>query len=274
MAAVASRQRSTRQEIRDFLRKGREFRPGSRRGRAGAASRRRSSPRSVSAARKVGFGWRTATERINCLFTRRACRGRRRGPTSSTGCSPSPSTSRDESGFDRVPDVRHLVDREDPWSTPGWSRYGDASVRGAAAVFFEGGQGMARGRRRRLCGTAPGRRHPARRAMGPRRGEPGPGASGPFEESSSSGPSHDSGVHRAPRLPRGALRRRGQRTDAPRGRGRHADARPLRPDRPRPLRPVGPRVAILCARPGCLQSGDGDGGPADEVLAAIDRLLR
>ena len=69
----------------------------------------------ASSSRRVGFGWRTTTERINCLFTDEHV--------------DVDSTARPhvvdqmlalaehvtgKSGFDRVPDVRHLVEREDP----------------------------------------------------------------------------------------------------------------------------------------------------------------
>jgi lipopolysaccharide heptosyltransferase I len=68
-----------------------------------------------SAARKVGFGWRTATERINCLFTDehvdvdRAAR-----PHVVDGMLALAEHVTGKTGFERTPDVRHLVEREDP----------------------------------------------------------------------------------------------------------------------------------------------------------------
>src|SRR5664279_759178 len=69
----------------------------------------------IPAARKVGFGWGSAPERINCLFTNehvdvdRAAR-----PHVVDQMLALAEHVTGKTGFERVPDVRHLVEREDP----------------------------------------------------------------------------------------------------------------------------------------------------------------
>jgi heptosyltransferase-1 len=105
--------RKTREGIRDFLRKGRGFVPdlivdaqGLFKSALIAAA--------IPAARKVGFGFRTATERISCLFADeyvdvdRAAR-----PHVLDQMLALAEHVTGKSGFERVPDVRHLVERED-----------------------------------------------------------------------------------------------------------------------------------------------------------------
>src|ERR1039457_3947344 len=68
-----------------------------------------------SAGRRVGFGWRTATERINCLFTNERVdvdAAARPHVVDRMLALAEHVTGR--SGFDRVPDVTHLVVRKDP----------------------------------------------------------------------------------------------------------------------------------------------------------------
>jgi heptosyltransferase-1 len=68
-----------------------------------------------SAGRRVGFGFRTATERINCLFTDEHVnvdRASRPHVLDQMLALAEHVTGR--TGFERVPDVRHLVEREDP----------------------------------------------------------------------------------------------------------------------------------------------------------------
>jgi lipopolysaccharide heptosyltransferase I len=68
-----------------------------------------------SAARKVGFGWRTATERINCLFTdERVDVDRAARPHVLDQMLALAEHVTAKSGFERTPDVRHLVERADP----------------------------------------------------------------------------------------------------------------------------------------------------------------
>ncbi len=68
-----------------------------------------------SAARKVGFGWRTATERINCLFTdERVDVDRAARPHVLDQMLALAEHVTGKSGFERTPDLRHLVERADP----------------------------------------------------------------------------------------------------------------------------------------------------------------
>jgi heptosyltransferase-1 len=68
-----------------------------------------------SAARKVGFGWRTATERFNCLATdERVDVDRDARPHVLDQMLALAEHVTGKRGFERTPDVRHLVEREDP----------------------------------------------------------------------------------------------------------------------------------------------------------------
>ncbi len=67
------------------------------------------------AARKVGFGWKTATERVNCLATdERVDVDRAARPHVLDQMLALAEHVTGRSGFDRTPDVKHLVEREDP----------------------------------------------------------------------------------------------------------------------------------------------------------------
>jgi ADP-heptose:LPS heptosyltransferase len=67
-----------------------------------------------SAGRKVGFGWRTATERIDCLVTdEHVDVDRASRPHVADQMLALAEHVTGKTGFDRVPDVRHLVERED-----------------------------------------------------------------------------------------------------------------------------------------------------------------
>jgi heptosyltransferase-1 len=106
--------RKTREEIGDFLRKGR----GERFDLVVDAQGLFKSAlitAAVPAARKVGFGFRTATERINCLFTNeRVDVDRSARPHVVDQMLALAEHVTGKAGFDRVPDVTHLVEREDP----------------------------------------------------------------------------------------------------------------------------------------------------------------
>jgi ADP-heptose:LPS heptosyltransferase len=68
-----------------------------------------------SAGRKVGFGWRTATERINCLFTdERVDVDRLSRPHVADQMLALAEHVTGKAGFERTPDVRHLAEKEDP----------------------------------------------------------------------------------------------------------------------------------------------------------------
>ncbi|HEX7614856.1 MAG TPA: glycosyltransferase family 9 protein, partial [Thermoanaerobaculia bacterium] len=67
------------------------------------------------AARKVGFGFRTATERINCLFTNeRVDVDRAAHPHILDQMLALAEHVTGKTGFERTPDVRHLVEKKDP----------------------------------------------------------------------------------------------------------------------------------------------------------------
>jgi ADP-heptose:LPS heptosyltransferase len=66
-----------------------------------------------SAGRKVGFGFRTATERINCLFTDERVEAADRPHVVDRMLALAEHVT-GKSGFERTPDVRHLVEKEDP----------------------------------------------------------------------------------------------------------------------------------------------------------------
>jgi lipopolysaccharide heptosyltransferase I len=77
------------------------------------------------AARKVGFGWRTATERLNCLVTdERVDVDRASRPHVLDQMLGLAEHVTGRAGFDRVPDVRHLVDKPDPVVDEWLERFG------------------------------------------------------------------------------------------------------------------------------------------------------
>jgi len=104
--------RSTRQEIRDFLGKEREFCPDLVVDAQGLFKSALITA-SVRAPRKVGFGPRTATERVNCLFTREHVEAEGRPHVLDRMLALAEHVT-GQRGFDRRPDVRHLVDGEAP----------------------------------------------------------------------------------------------------------------------------------------------------------------
>jgi len=77
------------------------------------------------AGRKVGFGFRTATERVNCLVTdERVDVDRAARPHVLDQMLALAEHVAGKSGFDRVPDVRHLVEKEDPAVDEWLERFG------------------------------------------------------------------------------------------------------------------------------------------------------
>jgi lipopolysaccharide heptosyltransferase I len=109
--------RSTWWDIRGFLRKGREVRPDLIVDAQGLFKSALITA-SVRAPRKIGFGWRTATERVNCLFTRDHIEAADRPHILDRMLALAEHVT-GRSGFDRVPDVRHLTEREDK-AVDGW----------------------------------------------------------------------------------------------------------------------------------------------------------
>ena len=80
----------------------------------------------ASSGRRVGFGWRTATERINCLFTdEHVDVDRALHPHVADQMLALAEHVTGKAGFERTPDVRHLVEREDPVVDSWLERMGD-----------------------------------------------------------------------------------------------------------------------------------------------------
>jgi lipopolysaccharide heptosyltransferase I len=78
-----------------------------------------------SAGRRVGFGWRTATERINCISTdEHVDVDRASRPHVADQMLALAEHVTGKSGFERTPDVKHLVEREDPFVDDWLERFG------------------------------------------------------------------------------------------------------------------------------------------------------
>ena len=65
-----------------------------------------------SAGRRVGFGWRTSTEWINCLFTDEHVEAADRPHVADRMLALAEHVT-GKTGFERTPDVKHLIERED-----------------------------------------------------------------------------------------------------------------------------------------------------------------
>jgi heptosyltransferase-1 len=262
---------STRQEIRSFLRKGREFSPELVVDAQGLLKSALVTA-AFAADRKVGFGWRTATERINCLFTDERVEAADRPHVLDRMLALAEHVT-GRGGFERVPDVRHLVEKEDPavdswleqnggrpfavlqpFSSKADKEWGAADVvalaqrlaaRGLAPVlrWGPGEEGRARELRdlsKNLLRLAPSTT-PASSARLSARADLFVGVD--------SGPTHLAAAAGAPTL---AL---------------------FGPTDPARFGPVGPRAAAFRASPGDYNPGRGMGVPSDAALAEIDRLL-
>jgi lipopolysaccharide heptosyltransferase I len=106
--------RRTREEISDFLRRGRGIGADLVVDAQGLFKSALITA-AIPAARKVGFGWGSAPERINCLFTNeRVDVDRAARPHVVDQMLALAEHVTGKTGFERVPDVRHLVEREDP----------------------------------------------------------------------------------------------------------------------------------------------------------------
>jgi len=103
--------RGTAEAVRAFLREARAFRPDLV---VDAQGLFKSALVTVlvPAPRKVGFGWRTATERINCLATRERVEAPRGAHTVDRALALAEYLT-GRRGFPRTPDVSHLVERKD-----------------------------------------------------------------------------------------------------------------------------------------------------------------
>ena len=103
--------RATRREVAALVRRGREFAPDlviDAQGLLKSALVTFALP----AGRKVGFGWRTATERVNCLVTDVRVEARGRSHVVDRALALAEAVT-GRTGWLRVPDVRHLVARPD-----------------------------------------------------------------------------------------------------------------------------------------------------------------
>jgi heptosyltransferase I len=111
----AWRAAKTRVEISDFLRRVRAARFDLVVDAQGLFKSALVTAAASSAGRRVGFGFRTATERVSCLFTdERVDVDRAARPHVVDQMLALAEHVTGKSGFERTPDVRHLVEREDP----------------------------------------------------------------------------------------------------------------------------------------------------------------
>jgi heptosyltransferase-1 len=107
--------KKTREEISDFLRRVRERPFDLVVDAQGLFKSALVTAVASTAGRRVGFGFQTATERINCLFTdERVDIDRDARPHVLDQMLALAEHVTGKSGFERTPDVRHLVEREDP----------------------------------------------------------------------------------------------------------------------------------------------------------------
>ena len=263
---------STRKEIRDSLKRMRE-QPFDLVADAQGLFKSALVTASARAPRKVGFGWRTATEKVNCLFTREHVEADARPHVLDRMLALAEHVT-GGSGFDRVPDVRHLVEEEDEavdsWLEQNGSRpfavlqtfsskrekewaaldvlatVERIASRGVAPVLRWGPGEESRARQLRdLAKTtlilAPPTT-PASTARLASRARLFIGVD--------SGPTHLAAAAGTPTL---AL---------------------FGPTDPARFGPVGPRAGVFRVRRDAYNPQTGMGVPPDEVLAAIDRLLR
>jgi lipopolysaccharide heptosyltransferase I len=104
--------KKTREEISDFLRRGRGLGADLLVDAQGLFKSALITA-AIPAGRKVGFGFRTSTEWINCLFTDEHVEAADRPHVADRMLALAEHVT-GKTGFDRVPDVQHLVEREDP----------------------------------------------------------------------------------------------------------------------------------------------------------------
>ena len=104
--------KKTREEISDFLRRGRGLGADLVVDAQGLFKSALITA-AIPAGRKVGFGFRTSTEWINCLFTDEHVEAADRPHVADRMLALAEHVT-GKTGFDRVPDVQHLVEREDP----------------------------------------------------------------------------------------------------------------------------------------------------------------
>jgi lipopolysaccharide heptosyltransferase I len=261
---------ATRREIRGFLRKGRELHADVVVDAQGLFKSALITA-SVDASRKVGFGWRTATERVNCLVTTEHVEADGRPHVLDRMLALAEHLT-GESGFGRVPDVRHLVDREDPVVDEWLERFGTrpfavlqpfsskVNKEWSAADVIAFAERLQGAGIQPVVRWGPGEESRAREirdlSKNPLLVAPPttPASTARLAARAAlfigvdSGPTHLAAAAGTPTL---------------------ALFGPTDPDR---FGPVGPKAAVLRVPPGAYNSCAGMGVPPDEVLAAIDRL--
>jgi lipopolysaccharide heptosyltransferase I len=264
--------RSTHREIRDLLGKEREFRPDLVVDAQGLFKSALITA-FVESSRKVGFGWRTATERVNCLFTNERVEAADRPHVLDRMLALAEHVA-GHGGFDRRPDVGHLVDREDP-EVDAWLEQ-NGGRRFAVLQPFSSKREKEWAERdvvrttERLAsrGIAPVLRW-------------GPGEEGRARQLRDH--SKNSLVLAPPTTPASSARLAARASlfvgvDTGPTHLAAAAGTPtvalFGPTDPARFGPVGRRAGVLRALPGAYNRETGMGVPPDEVLAAIDRLLR
>ncbi len=264
--------RSTRREIGDFLKERKELRPDLVVDAQGLFKSALITA-SVRAPRKVGFGWRTATERVNCLFTSERVEAADRPHLLDRMLALAEHVT-GKSGFERLPDVRHLVEEEDP-AVDSWLQQNGGRPFALLQPFssrmnkeWDAGDVVAFSQRIASQGMVPtirwgpGEENRARELRGLSKNllllapPTTPASTARLAARAAlfvgvdSGPTHLAAAAGTPTL---AL---------------------FGPTEPERFGPVGPRAAALRLGSGGYNSGRGLGVPRDAALAEIDRLLR
>ncbi len=263
---------ATRREIRNSLKRGREFSPElvvDAQGLLKSALVTAALP----ADRKVGFGWRTATERVNCLFTTEHVEADGRPHVLDRMLALAEHVT-GESGFGRVPDVKHLVDREDPMVDEWLERFGTrpfavlqpfsskVNKEWSAADVIAFAERLRGGGIQPVVRWGPGEESRARELQDLSKNllllapATTPASTARLASRArlfigvDSGPTHLAAAAGTPTL---AL---------------------FGPTDPARFGPVGPRAGVLRAPADAYNPRTGMGVPPDEILAAIDRLPR
>jgi len=224
------------------------------------------------AGRKVGFGWRTATERVNCLVTTERVEADGRPHVLDRMLALAEHVT-GRSGFDRVPDVRHLVDRPDREVDAWLARQGSRPFallqpfssrrekEWRAEELVPAAERLSQSGLDPVLRWGPGEEVRARELRDLSKGvllmapATTPASSARLASrarlfiGADTGPTHLAAAAGTPTLALFGP------TDAAR------------------FGPVGPRSAVLASRPGDYNSGRGLGASLDAVLDQVDRLL-
>jgi len=262
---------STRREIRNSLRRGRAYSPELVVDAQGLFKSALVTA-AIPAGRKVGFGWRTATEPVNCLFTREHVEAEGRPHVLDRMLALAEHVA-GRGGFERLPDVRHLVDGEDP-AVDSWLQQNDGRpfallqpFSSKAAKEWDANDLVALARQLASRGLVPTLRW------------------GPGEESRAReirDLSEDLLLLAPPTTPASTARLAARAAlfigvdSGPTHLAAAAGTPTLAlfgPTDPARFGPVGPRTTVLRAPPDDYNRRRGLGVPPHEVLAEIDRLL-